>query len=80
MQLNSESLSVNGNDVLAMSGSLKYDIKLMRGGGMAAGGLFTAALPAPACSRLLYVVLCLRFSFSRPSVALLTFLYVFCSV
>jgi uncharacterized protein (AIM24 family) len=40
VQLNNESLSVNGNDVLALSGSLKYDIKLMRGAGMAAGGLF----------------------------------------
>lgn len=44
VQLSNESLSVNGNDVLAMSSTLKHDIKLMKGAGMMAGGLFNVRI------------------------------------
>lgn len=40
VHLQNESLSLNGNDVLAFSGSLKYDIKFMKNAGILAGGLF----------------------------------------
>lgn len=40
VELRGESLSLNGNDVLALSSTLKYDIKLMKGAGALAGGLF----------------------------------------
>lgn len=41
LQLNGESLFVNGNDVLAFESSLKWDINLMRRiGAMLGGGLF----------------------------------------
>lgn len=38
--LQDESLFVNGNDVLAFSGSLMYEIKLVKNAAMLAGGLF----------------------------------------
>lgn len=44
INLQNQSISVNGNDVLAMSGGLKYDIKLMRGAGAMAGGLFNCRI------------------------------------
>ncbi len=41
IQLNNESISVNGNDVLALEETLTYEIKRMKSGGaMLAGGLF----------------------------------------
>lgn len=44
INLQNQSMSVNGNDVLAMSQGLKYDIKLMRGAGAMAGGLFNCRI------------------------------------
>lgn len=38
--LQGESLFVNGEDVLAFSGSLMYEIKFVKGPAMLAGGLF----------------------------------------
>lgn len=40
IELDNDSLSVNGNDILALSASLQYDIKFIKGAGMIAGGLF----------------------------------------
>lgn len=40
LELNNESISINGNDVLALSASLQYDIKFAKGASMLAGGLF----------------------------------------
>ncbi len=60
MQLNGESLSVNGNDVLAMSGSLKYDIKLIHPAGMLAGGLFNCRITGT--GMLAFTVRCASFA------------------
>jgi uncharacterized protein (AIM24 family) len=41
LELNGETICVNGNDVLALADTLEYDIKLMRSAGaIGAGGLF----------------------------------------
>lgn len=40
LELVNQSLFVNGNDVLALSGSLQYDIKFLKSAGMLSGGLF----------------------------------------
>ncbi|KAI0560976.1 Mitochondrial biogenesis protein AIM24 [Gracilaria domingensis] len=40
IMLSDETVYLNGNDVLALSSSLTYDIKLMKGAGMMSGGLF----------------------------------------
>jgi uncharacterized protein (AIM24 family) len=41
LHLNNETICVNGNDVLVLEETLKYEIKMMRSfGAMAAGGLF----------------------------------------
>jgi uncharacterized protein (AIM24 family) len=43
-----DSISVNGNDVLAFQSSVSWDVKLMRkAAGMAAGGLFNMLLTGP---------------------------------
>lgn len=47
IEMNGESLSINGNDVLAMSGSLKYDIKFVKSAAMLAGGLFNVRVRFP---------------------------------
>ncbi|MFD6443031.1 AIM24 family protein, partial [Peribacillus sp. NPDC060186] len=45
LQLNGESISVNGNDLLAFEPSIKWDIKMMRRiAGLLAGGLFNVRL------------------------------------
>lgn len=45
IQLNGESISVNGNDLLAFEPSIKWDIKMMRRiAGLMAGGLFNVRL------------------------------------
>ncbi len=44
LRLDGESLSVNGNDLLAMEDGVSWDIEMMRGGGMASGGLFNVKL------------------------------------
>ena len=44
LRLEGESLSVNGNDLLAMEPGIDWDIELLRGGGMTAGGLFNVKL------------------------------------
>lgn len=43
VNLQNERMFINGNDVLALSSTVKYDIKMMRGGSMA-GGLFNVAV------------------------------------
>lgn len=47
VSLGNERLYVNGNDILAMSSSVKYDIKMMRGASSMAGGLFNVAASGP---------------------------------
>ena len=45
IQLNGESISINGNDLLAFEPSIKWDIKMMRRiAGLMAGGLFNIRL------------------------------------
>lgn len=45
LQLNNESIYVNGNDLLAFEESINWDIKMMKKiGGMMAGGLFNVKL------------------------------------
>lgn len=44
VQLRGESLSVNGNDVLAMSSGLRYNIKFMPGDGVMSAGLFNCRI------------------------------------
>jgi uncharacterized protein (AIM24 family) len=44
IQLNGESLFVNGNDVLAFEDGIDWDVKMIKGAGMAAGGLFNVKL------------------------------------
>lgn len=46
LEMNNESISINGNDVLALSGSLQYDIKIAKGAGMLSGGLFNVKVSA----------------------------------
>lgn len=44
IDLDSDSLSVNGMNILAFSDSLRWDIQRVRGAGMVAGGLFNTTL------------------------------------
>jgi len=44
LTLEDESVSINGQNILAYSDGLTSDIKMMRGGGIAAGGLFNTTL------------------------------------
>jgi uncharacterized protein (AIM24 family) len=45
IQLNGESICVNGNDILAFEDSVQWDVKMIRKiGGLAAGGLFNVTL------------------------------------
>jgi uncharacterized protein (AIM24 family) len=45
LELNNETICVNGNDVLALSDTLQYDIKMLRSFGAAtAGGLFNVRI------------------------------------
>lgn len=54
VHLQNEALSLNGNDVLAFSGSLQYDIKFMKSAGILAGGLFNVKVG--------FFFFCLRFN------------------
>ena len=48
LNLQNEAIYVNGNDVLAFEGSVKWDIKMLRKiAGMLAGGLFNVRLEGP---------------------------------
>lgn len=40
IELHEESICLNGNDILAMSGSLRYSVEMMRGVSLFAAGLF----------------------------------------
>ncbi len=44
IDLENDSISVNGQNILAFSDTLQDDIKLVRGAGMASGGLFNTTL------------------------------------
>lgn len=44
IELGGSSLFVNGNDVLAFEDTVKWDVKMIRSAGMAAGGLFNVHL------------------------------------
>jgi len=45
IQLQGETICINGNDVLALENTLKWDIKMMRSiGGMVGGGLFNVQI------------------------------------
>lgn len=43
VSLNNERMYINGNDILALSSTVKHDIKMMKGGSVA-GGLFNVAV------------------------------------
>ncbi len=44
LELNNESIFINGNDVLAFEDSIAWDIKMIKSAGMVAGGLFNVKL------------------------------------